>query len=120
MIFLSSFCQGLTGPIGPPGPSGPNGAKVNVSSLLWSSKKKNYLRRSRLITPFLFSQGETGPIGSVGAPGARGAPVSKIFVWFLFSVISYYTANGIKMKLVCGLSSAIFRFLLIHYLSTSF
>ncbi len=31
MMFLSSFCQGLTGPIGPPGPSGPNGAKVNVS-----------------------------------------------------------------------------------------
>lgn len=37
MMFLSSFCQGLTGPIGPPGPSGPNGAKVNVSSLPWSS-----------------------------------------------------------------------------------
>lgn len=37
MMFLSFFCQGLTGPIGPPGPSGPNGAKVNVSSLLWSS-----------------------------------------------------------------------------------
>ncbi len=31
MMILSSFCQGLTGPIGPPGPSGPNGAKVNVS-----------------------------------------------------------------------------------------
>lgn len=37
MMFLSSFCQGLTGPIGPPGPSGPNGAKVNVPSLPWSS-----------------------------------------------------------------------------------